>query len=43
LIDRSREVASRFVWSTIAKETARLYETHLARVRAGISELSVHG
>jgi glycosyltransferase involved in cell wall biosynthesis len=43
LIERCGEVASRFFWSTIAKETARLYETHLARVRAGISELSVHG
>jgi glycosyltransferase involved in cell wall biosynthesis len=33
LIERCREVAGRFLWSTIAKETARLYETHLARVR----------
>src|SRR5205823_7769052 len=36
------EVAGRFLWPTIAKETARLYETHLARVRGGISELSGH-
>src|SRR5437764_491393 len=33
LIERFIEVAGRFLWSTIAKETARLYETHLARVR----------
>jgi glycosyltransferase involved in cell wall biosynthesis len=42
LIERSIEVAGRFLWSTIVKETARLYETHLARVRRGISELSGH-
>jgi glycosyltransferase involved in cell wall biosynthesis len=42
LIERCIEVAGRFLWSTIAKETARLYETHLARVRRGISELSGH-
>jgi glycosyltransferase involved in cell wall biosynthesis len=42
LIERSIEVAGRFSWSTIATETARLYETHLARVRGGISELSGH-
>ena len=33
LIERCGEVASRFSWSTIAKETARLYEAYLARVR----------
>jgi glycosyltransferase involved in cell wall biosynthesis len=33
LVERCAEVASRFLWSTIAKETARLYETHLARIR----------
>ena len=33
LIGRCREVASRFSWLTIAKETARLYEAYLARVR----------
>jgi glycosyltransferase involved in cell wall biosynthesis len=32
LIERCREAAGRFLWLTIAKETARLYETHLARV-----------
>ncbi len=37
LIERCMEVAGRFLWSTIAKETVRLYETHLARVRGGIS------
>ena len=42
LIERCKEVTGRFLWSTIAKETARLYETHLARVRGGISELSGH-
>ena len=42
LIERCLEVAGRFLWATIAKETARLYETHLARVRGGISELSGH-
>ena len=42
LIERCTEVADRFLWSTIAKETARLYETHLARVRGGISGLSGH-
>jgi glycosyltransferase involved in cell wall biosynthesis len=42
LIKRCIEVVGRFLWSTIAKETARLYETHLARVRSGISEVSGH-
>jgi glycosyltransferase involved in cell wall biosynthesis len=32
LVERSIEVASRYVWSTIARETTRLYETHLARL-----------
>ncbi len=43
LIERCAEAASRFLWSTIAKETARLYQVHLARVRDGNSEFSVHG
>ena len=42
LVERCKEMAGRFLWSTIARETARLYETHLARVRDGISELSGH-
>src|SRR5438132_5672676 len=33
LIERCSAVASRFLWSAIKKETAGLYETHLARVR----------
>src|SRR6266566_9102077 len=37
LIERCMEVAGRFLWSIIAKKTVRLYETHLARVRGGIS------
>jgi glycosyltransferase involved in cell wall biosynthesis len=37
LSERCVEVASHFLWSTIAKETARLYETHLARVQSSIS------
>jgi len=43
LIERCSKVASRFLWSTVAKETARLYEMHLARVRGGNSESSAHG
>jgi hypothetical protein len=43
LIERCAKVASRFLWSTVAKETARLYEMHLARVRGGNSEFSAHG
>jgi glycosyltransferase involved in cell wall biosynthesis len=43
LIERCAKVASRFLWSTVAKETARLYEMHLARVRGGSSEFSAHG
>ncbi len=42
LIERCIEVVGGFLWSTIAKETARLYEMHLARVRSGISEVSGH-
>jgi len=41
-IERCAEVARRFLWSTIAKETAHLYEAHLARVRNN-SEFSAHG
>src|SRR5438477_10517950 len=37
LIERCMEVAGRFLWSTIAIERVRLYETHLVRVRGGIS------
>jgi hypothetical protein len=36
-------VASRFLWSTVAKETARLYEIHLTRVRGANGEFSAHG
>src|SRR6266403_476972 len=43
LIERCSKVASRFLWSRVAKETARLYEMHLARVRGGNSEFSAHG
>jgi len=43
LIERCAKVAGPFLWSTIAKETARLYEVHLARVRGGNSEFSAHG
>jgi glycosyltransferase involved in cell wall biosynthesis len=43
LVKRCAEVASRFLWSTIAKETARLYEMHLARVRTDNGEFSAHG
>jgi len=43
LIERCAKVASRFLWSTVAKETACLYEMHLARVRGGSSEFSAHG
>jgi glycosyltransferase involved in cell wall biosynthesis len=43
LIERCAKVASRFLWSPVAKETARLYEMYLARVRTGNSEFSAHG
>src|SRR5438309_10133671 len=43
LIERCSKVASRFLWSSVAKETARLYEMHLARVRGGNSEFCAHG
>jgi glycosyltransferase involved in cell wall biosynthesis len=43
LIERCAKAASRFLWSTVAKETARLYEMHLARLRGGHSEFSAHG
>jgi glycosyltransferase involved in cell wall biosynthesis len=43
LIERCAKVASPFLWSTIAKETALIYEGHLARVRGNDSEFSAHG
>jgi glycosyltransferase involved in cell wall biosynthesis len=43
LIERCAKVASRFLWSAVAKETARLYEMYLARIRGGNSEFSAHG
>jgi glycosyltransferase involved in cell wall biosynthesis len=43
LIERCTKEASQFLWSTIAKETAHLYERHLARLRGGNSEFSAHG
>ena len=43
LIERCTKEASHFLWSTIAKETAHLYERHLARLRGGNGEFSAHG
>jgi glycosyltransferase involved in cell wall biosynthesis len=43
LIERCTKEASQFLWSTIAKETAHLYERHLARLRGGNGEFSAHG
>jgi len=43
LIDQCAKVANPFLWSTVAKETARLYEMHLARIRGGNGEFSAHG
>jgi glycosyltransferase involved in cell wall biosynthesis len=43
LIEQCAKVASRFLWSAVAKETARLYEMYLARIRGGNSEFSAHG
>jgi glycosyltransferase involved in cell wall biosynthesis len=43
LTERCAKVASHFLWSTVATETARLYEMHLARVRGGNSEFCAHG
>jgi glycosyltransferase involved in cell wall biosynthesis len=43
LVARCQQVASSFSWPVIARETAQLYATHLARMRAGASKLSGHG
>jgi glycosyltransferase involved in cell wall biosynthesis len=43
LIERCTKEASQFLWSTIAKETAHLYERHLARLRCVNREFSAHG